>query len=243
MVNTRKGNYAGKSSEEVHEAPVSKLITHGVRIRGRRFKSTPPRRPYRLPSEKTDGEIAPSAFEAHISYMDSDDLDNIPLARLLKKNYVPNVAIEKSTDPILSVHSQGSSSSEDVIGPDNVTTSNLNVEPTLAPADESIVTEGRSVETLANDEDNGEPVNTDVHDDEILVNESVEPDVRNDPQPENQPVADVSRPTRKKFQQNRCNITTKTRRKKISPKIPSVPIDGISFHLEENVQRWKFVVQ
>ena len=60
--------------------------------------------------------------------MDSDDLDNIPLARLLKKNYVPNVAIEKSTDPILSVHSQESSSSEDVFVPTSLHHAS-NVEP------------------------------------------------------------------------------------------------------------------
>ncbi|KAA0062321.1 uncharacterized protein E6C27_scaffold154G00730 [Cucumis melo var. makuwa] len=48
------------------------------------------------------------------------------------------------------------------------------------------------------------------------------------------------RSKRKKPQPNRHNITTKTGRKKIPPNIPSIPIDEISFHLEESVQRWKY---
>ncbi|KAA0053468.1 gag-pol polyprotein [Cucumis melo var. makuwa] len=51
----------------------------------------------------------------------------------------------------------------------------------------------------------------------------------------------VSQPPKRKTQQLRRNITTKTGRKKILANIPSVPIDGISFHHEENVQCWKFV--
>ena len=46
-----------------------------------------------------------------------------------------------------------------------------------------------------------------------------------------------------KSQQNQHKITTKTDTKKIPPNIPFVPTDGISFHHEKNVQRWKFVVQ
>ena len=34
MVNTRKENYAAKSSEEVHDALVSKSSMYGVRMRG-----------------------------------------------------------------------------------------------------------------------------------------------------------------------------------------------------------------
>ncbi|KAA0041510.1 envelope-like protein [Cucumis melo var. makuwa] len=118
-------------------------------------------------------------------------LDNFPLARLLKKNFVPDVATEKSTDLILSVHSQESLSSED-----NVTISNSNVEPAPTSTNKSIATKGRydvyTVETPANDEDNGEPVNTGIHDDyEIPVNESIEPDVHNDPQPETQLVPKI----------------------------------------------------
>ena len=52
-----------------------------------------------------DAGIAPSVSETHISDMDSDDLDNVPLARLIKKSYIPDVTVEKSTDPIVSVHS------------------------------------------------------------------------------------------------------------------------------------------
>ncbi|TYK14799.1 gag-pol polyprotein [Cucumis melo var. makuwa] len=43
----------------------------------------------------------------------------------------------------------------------------------------------------------------------------------------------ASKPAEKKAQQKRRNITTKTDRKKIPPNVPSVPIDGISFHHEE----------
>uniref|UniRef100_A0A9I9DJR8 Envelope-like protein n=1 Tax=Cucumis melo TaxID=3656 RepID=A0A9I9DJR8_CUCME len=182
MVNTRKGNYAAKSSKEVHDALALKSAMHGVRMRGRCFKGTPPRKPYRLPLEKfqahvsesshmpvqddvgtgsavKDAEIALSVSETHISDMDSDDLDNVPLARLMKKNSVPGVAAEKSIDSIVSIHSQESSSSEGVFVsinglhiqvrasnvepgpshhsspirssvPDNVSTSNTDVEPT-----------------------------------------------------------------------------------------------------------------
>ncbi|KAA0033173.1 uncharacterized protein E5676_scaffold5393G00110 [Cucumis melo var. makuwa] len=52
-----------------------------------------------------------------------------------------------------------------------------------------------------------------------------------------------SQPPKRKIQQIRRNITTKSGRKKIPANISSVPIDVISFHHEENVQRWKFVVQ
>ncbi|TYK03060.1 gag-pol polyprotein [Cucumis melo var. makuwa] len=53
MVNTQKCTYAAKSSEGILEAQISKKSMHGVRIGGRHFKSTPPQRPYRLPSEKS----------------------------------------------------------------------------------------------------------------------------------------------------------------------------------------------
>uniref|UniRef100_A0A0A0LIG9 Envelope-like protein n=1 Tax=Cucumis sativus TaxID=3659 RepID=A0A0A0LIG9_CUCSA len=38
-------------------------------------------------------------------------------------------------------------------------------------------------------------------------------------------------------------IPTKIGKRKLSPKIPFVSIDGISFHHEESAQRWKYVIQ
>lgn len=38
-------------------------------------------------------------------------------------------------------------------------------------------------------------------------------------------------------------VSTKTCRRKLPLNVPSIPIDGISFHHEENAQRWKYVVQ
>ncbi|TYK11263.1 envelope-like protein [Cucumis melo var. makuwa] len=154
MVNTRKGNYAVKSSKEVHDALALKSAMHGVRMRGRCFKDD-----VGTGSALKDAEIALSVSETHISDMDSDDLDNVPLARLMKKNSVPRVAAEKSIDFIVSIHYQESSSSEGVFVstnglhiqvhasnvepgpshhsspirssvPDNVPTSNTDVEPT-----------------------------------------------------------------------------------------------------------------
>ncbi|KAA0064161.1 envelope-like protein [Cucumis melo var. makuwa] len=181
MVNNRKGNYAAKSSEEVHEAPMSKSAMHGLRMRGRRFKKVG------TGSAAKDAENAPSASETHISDMDSDDLDNVPLARLLKKSvFVPTPSLHHASnvEPSPSHHSSPVRSSV----PDNVS----HVEPALAPIDESITTEGRTDihadEIPANDEDNVEPVNTVTHDNEILVNENVELDVHNDSRHEIQPI-------------------------------------------------------
>ncbi|KAA0035344.1 envelope-like protein [Cucumis melo var. makuwa] len=72
---------------------------------------------------------------------------------------------------------------------------------------------------------------------------NVEPNVNVKPQPETQQSPGEYRLKGKKFQQNRQNITTKASKKKIPPNIPFVPIDGISLHLENSVQRWKYVVQ
>ena len=50
-------------------------------------------------------EHASSALETHMSNMDSDDLDDVPLARLIKKTFVPDVAAKRPIDPPVSAHS------------------------------------------------------------------------------------------------------------------------------------------
>ncbi|XP_050941312.1 uncharacterized protein LOC127149570 [Cucumis melo] len=176
--------------------------------------------------------------------MDSDEQYDVPLARLLKKGFVLNVASTKSVNPIISARSQESSSSEDVFIPTPGLYHASDQEPGPSqhspPIRSSFLVDNEerndvpTVETPIDDE-NVDPTNTD-------ATNIVEPDVYDDFQLETQQSPGVSRPKGKKFQQNRRNITTKTGRKKIPLNIPSVPIDGISFHLEENVQRWKYVV-
>ncbi|TYK01368.1 envelope-like protein [Cucumis melo var. makuwa] len=146
MVNTRKGSYVPKQSEDA-----SNFITYfphpvqRARVRGRRFKRTPPWRPYRLLSKKVQGgassrlqdslrseavpEVGESvvpvssvvhvhrAFEATTSNMDSDDQDDIPLIRLLKKPLGLVISEKLPSDPPSSIHSQESSSTEGVFIP------------------------------------------------------------------------------------------------------------------------------
>uniref|UniRef100_A0A9I9CUV9 Uncharacterized protein n=1 Tax=Cucumis melo TaxID=3656 RepID=A0A9I9CUV9_CUCME len=176
--------------------------------------------------------------------MDLDEQDDVLLARLLKKVFVFNVAFAKSADSVISARSWESSSSKDVFiptpglhhasseEPDDVTSPNPHSKLAPVPVDEFTETEGRidvsDDETSVNDE-NVEPTNSG-------TTNTVEPNVHNDFQLGTQQSPKVSRRMGKKFQQNRRNITTKTGRKKIPRNIPSVPIDEISFYLEENVQ-------
>ena len=38
-------------------------------------------------------------------------------------------------------------------------------------------------------------------------------------------------------------VSTKAGRRKVPPNVPSVPIDGVSFHSEEGAHKWKYVVK
>ncbi|KAA0038132.1 uncharacterized protein E5676_scaffold237G00470 [Cucumis melo var. makuwa] len=135
-----------------------------------------------------DAGIAPSVSETHISDMDSDDLDNVPLARLIKKSvFVPTLdphfqAHGSNVEPGPSHHSPPVGSSI----PNNATTTYLHIDHTLALIDESIATKRRNDvsddEIPTNDEDVIEPVNTGVHTDEIPVGDNDDPDGHNDSQ-------------------------------------------------------------
>ncbi|TYK03065.1 uncharacterized protein E5676_scaffold46G001680 [Cucumis melo var. makuwa] len=129
MVNTRKGSYVPKQSENAPNVITSSpsLVQH-TRVRGRRFKNTPPWRPYRLPSEKVQEEAssrlqeslrpeavpevgdssipgslvvhAHRASQAIVSDIDSDDQDDIPLIRLLNKPSGPVISEKLPSNPI-----------------------------------------------------------------------------------------------------------------------------------------------
>ncbi|KAA0037163.1 envelope-like protein [Cucumis melo var. makuwa] len=196
-----------------------------------------------------------------LSNMDSDDLDNVPLAHLLKKTNVPEVTDEIPVAPSVSAHSQESSSTEGVFFPTLSIAPASNVQPgssvcsppsvSLAfapddvhayvldnvPSDVSTTSEGQT--DVQSNENEVDPSNPAVCADEVPTN--ADDSLAVPPSSSEVPVA--LKPVKRKSQQNRRNKTTKIGRKKVPPNIPSVPIDGILFHHEENVQCWKFVVQ
>ncbi|TYK17067.1 Retrovirus-related Pol polyprotein from transposon TNT 1-94 [Cucumis melo var. makuwa] len=149
-----------------------------------------------------DAETAPTVSEAHLSDMDSDDLDDVPLARLVKKVTTPDVVPNKSTHHVLSDHTQESSSSEGVVPEGG--------------------TKARSEETLFYNIDGGEPVAPSNHNDEVVVDDTIDSGAQQEPSL----VPTEPKPARKKSQQIQRNITTKAGRKTISLNIPSDSIDG-----------------
>ncbi|KAA0041932.1 uncharacterized protein E5676_scaffold306G001340 [Cucumis melo var. makuwa] len=62
-------------------------------------------------------ETAPSVSESHNSKMDSDERDDVSLAKLLRKGLFSNVEPSGIADPIPSVHSHESSSAEEIFIP------------------------------------------------------------------------------------------------------------------------------
>ncbi|TYK29825.1 envelope-like protein [Cucumis melo var. makuwa] len=60
---------------------------------------------------------APRVSATTVSDMDSDDRDDVPLARLLKRTLIPDVSYKLPVDSPNSIHSQESSSTEEVFIP------------------------------------------------------------------------------------------------------------------------------
>ncbi|XP_050945116.1 uncharacterized protein LOC127150655 [Cucumis melo] len=224
MVNTRKGTY--KSTEEVSEPPSPRAAVHDI-----------PSGSTKSLHEETvsenvmkNVETAPAASEAHLSNMDSDDLDDVPLARLVKKVTAPHPVPKIINDNVLSDQSQESSSSEGVFvpTPDLRQTSSIELGPSLytspiqppipniaAPTDSEDVPSAPSEggteapneqnDTPPDNVDDVEPVAPGDHNKEVHVADSVDPSAQQE--------------------------------------TPLVPTESNPSRKKENVQRWKFVVQ
>ncbi|TYK27297.1 envelope-like protein [Cucumis melo var. makuwa] len=230
MVNTCKGSYMMQPSKDAPEVTIS----------------SPPVR-----QEKASSKLHESVLSEFMHVV----------ARLLKKTLIPDVLDKLHVDPPSSIHSQESSSTKGVFIPTPGIPSASNVQPgpsarslaaspppfALVDAHESVSDVVSGDNTTApvrhpNDcrvEDEVEPQHPNISTEEVPPNDDDNPDVP----PTSTDIPAASKPVEKKAQQKRRNITIKTGRKKIPPNIPSVPIDGISFHHEESVQHWKFVVQ
>ncbi|TYK27163.1 cell wall protein RBR3-like [Cucumis melo var. makuwa] len=217
MVNTRRGKY------QVHLTPIGSeddsSITnmHNVRMRRNRFKTTPYMRPYRLPSERN---------HSNLSNMDSDERDDVPLIYILKrgvfgKNPQPDSSVPGTSTVVPSPSENLENLSQDLVNIDQGSNSS-HVKPESVPTSENPTSE-HSIEVQ--EPNKGNEASRDILD----------------------PVSDVGedRPQKKsrKASTRPKVITTKTGHRKVPPNIPSIPIDGISFHLEESVHRWKYVVQ
>ncbi|KAA0059857.1 uncharacterized protein E5676_scaffold184G00580 [Cucumis melo var. makuwa] len=190
---------------------------HGMRMRARCFKSTPTRRPYQLPSKKSQVNIFESSpisvHDEHISDCAAEDVETT-LADVL----------------VTTAHFDESFSFEDIFipTPGHPSATNEGVGDSTSNLGENIA-DPTNENPDANADAHGEPIDN-------YALDNVEPNV-DVPQRKTQQPLGESRPKEKKFQQNRRNITIKTGRKKVLPNIPSVPINGISFHLDERLSK------
>ncbi|XP_050944024.1 uncharacterized protein LOC103487660 [Cucumis melo] len=222
MVNTRKGSYVPKQSEDASNAITSSpSLVHHVRV-PKVGESAAPVSP---------AVHAHRASEATVSNMDLDDQDNVLLIRLLKKPSEPVTAERLPSDPPSSIHSQESLSTEGLFIP-------TPGDPRCSPA----IPLGHSPSI--------QPPRLKLPTSQPNASKIPSKDI---PPPTDDPIAPSSegrpespkgsKPPKRKTQQARRNVTTKTGRKKIPANVPFVSIDGISFHHEESVQRRKFVMQ
>ncbi|TYK22560.1 F5J5.1 [Cucumis melo var. makuwa] len=169
----KQASRACKSSEEVHEALSPKGAMHDVDTSKSSHKPV-----QEEAGSRDDAKTRLSASEAHLTDMDFDDLDDVPLARFSASEGVfiptPGLHHTSTVEPGPPHYSSPIGSSI----PEETTT----IDSHNDPVDESVATK-------------------------------------------TQPVREESRQVRKRVQQNRHNITTKTGRKKVPPNIPLVLID------------------
>ncbi|KAA0047662.1 envelope-like protein [Cucumis melo var. makuwa] len=209
-------------SEDAPEVTISWPPIRQVRERGRRFKSTPPRRPYWLPYEKSQGEgssrlhesvlplpvvsesyvpgssvaHAPLVPETTVSDMDSDDWDDVPLARLLKRTLIPDVSDKLHVDSLSSIHSQETCSPPSSPLPFASVDAHESV-PDDVLSDISAALVGQT--DVQSNEDEVEPPHPDICTEEVSTND----DNNSTVPPTSSDIPVAPKPTKRKSQQNR----------------------------------------
>ena len=222
--------------------------------KGKRFKSIPTRHPYAHPTNQrkylkpissdssTSIHVECSNFlQAHsCSSPKSHSKDGIPLAEFMKKGLFhkpspsrdsrrkldSSMSKEKGHAPMNTRSSSFESSSIGSLPHHNSDDSVFNPSDHLLPESEDIP------ETVASGDHNVSiraPLSSPINDPNLS-------------QPNPEDLVQASK-LNVKSSKGLPVVTTKTGCQKLPLNIPSVPIDGISFHHEKNPQRWKYVVQ
>ncbi|KAA0026052.1 uncharacterized protein E5676_scaffold115G00350 [Cucumis melo var. makuwa] len=125
--------------------------------------------------------------------MDSDERDDVSLARLLRKGLFSNVEPFGTAAPVTLVHSQESSLSDEIFIPMSGHPPVTNVE--VSQSGHS--SRGGNFDDPANQ--NPADVDTHVEPTDTCTPDNVEPDVNVEPQPKTQQSPGTSRPKGKKF--------------------------------------------
>ncbi|KAA0041442.1 uncharacterized protein E5676_scaffold205G00870 [Cucumis melo var. makuwa] len=96
--------------EDAPKVTISSPPIRQVRVRGWRFTSTPPRRPYWLPYEKSQGEASSRLHEfvlpESVPVVGESSVPASSIAHAPRRTLIPDVSDKLLVDPPSSIHSQ-----------------------------------------------------------------------------------------------------------------------------------------